>query len=164
MNLFHVFLMTSAFFCSLVAGFLLAFTIVVMPGIKTLGNREFIKTFQVIDNVIQNRQPIFIILWLGSVAALGITVILGFQELEKYNSIIILSSFIIFLAGVHVPTIIINVPLNNKLQLINTDTEDEAACQAVRNNFEARWNRWNRIRTVSSSVASILLIILLLNV
>ncbi|AFN73597.1 integral-membrane protein [Melioribacter roseus P3M-2] len=78
--------------------------------------------------------------------------------------IIMLSSFIIFLAGVHAPTIIINVPLNNKLQSINADTEDEAACKDARNNFEARWNRWNRIRTVASSVSSILLILLLLNV
>jgi len=45
MELFQVALILAAFLCSLVAGFLFAFAVVVMPGIRSLNNREFIRTF-----------------------------------------------------------------------------------------------------------------------
>jgi hypothetical protein len=31
-----------------------------IPGIKSLNDREFIRAFQVIDEVIQNNQPLFV--------------------------------------------------------------------------------------------------------
>ncbi len=36
----------------------------------TLNDREFIRAFQVLDRVIQNRQPLFMLVWVGSVVAL----------------------------------------------------------------------------------------------
>ena len=54
---FQIVLILATLLCSLVAGFLFAFATVVMPGIKTLNDREFIRAFQVIDGVIQNNQP-----------------------------------------------------------------------------------------------------------
>ncbi len=52
--------------CSLVSGFLLAFAIVVMPGMKTLSDHDFLQAFQAIDHVIQGNQPVFLVVWLGS--------------------------------------------------------------------------------------------------
>jgi uncharacterized membrane protein len=60
----------AAFLCSLVAGFLLAFALVVMPGIRNLGNREFLRAFREIDGVIQRGHPLFGLVWLGSVVVL----------------------------------------------------------------------------------------------
>ena len=48
----------ASFFCSLVAGFLFAFAVVVMPGIRHLGDREFLLAFQEMDGVIQRGQPL----------------------------------------------------------------------------------------------------------
>ncbi len=50
-GLFPIILLVATFLCSLVAGFLLAFAIVVMPSIKQLNDREFIRAFQVIDGI-----------------------------------------------------------------------------------------------------------------
>jgi uncharacterized membrane protein len=61
MEIFHIALILATFLCSLVAGFVFAFAFVVMPGIGTLNDREFIRAFQVIDRVIQDRQPIFVL-------------------------------------------------------------------------------------------------------
>ena len=55
----------ATFLCSIVAGFLFAFWVVAMPGIRSLNDREFIRAFQVMDRVIQNNQPI--LCWSGSV-------------------------------------------------------------------------------------------------
>ena len=60
------------------------------------------------------------------------------------------------------PTLIVNVPLNNKLQALKVDAMNDTALQRARLDFEQRWNRWNVIRTVIASLVSVLLIVLLL--
>ena len=42
----------SALLCSLVAGFVFAFATVAMPGISSLGDRDFLRAFKVMDLVI----------------------------------------------------------------------------------------------------------------
>ena len=58
MNLLELSLISSAFLCSLITGFILIFAIVVMPGISRFEDKEFLKAFQLIDGIIQNNQPI----------------------------------------------------------------------------------------------------------
>ncbi len=76
-GIFQIALILATFLCSLVAGFLLAFALVVMPGINSLNDREFVRAFQVMDRVIQNHQPIFVLVWVGSVVALVSSAVLG---------------------------------------------------------------------------------------
>jgi uncharacterized membrane protein len=65
MTPFQALLLLAAFLCSLVAGLLFTFAIVVMPGIAKLNDRDFVRTFQAIDGVIQNNQPAFLIRMAG---------------------------------------------------------------------------------------------------
>ena len=46
MELIQVGLFLATLFCSLVAGLVFAFAIVVMPGIKSLGDRDFLPVLQ----------------------------------------------------------------------------------------------------------------------
>jgi uncharacterized membrane protein len=144
-----------------VAGFLFAFAIVVMPGIRSLNDREFIRAFQVIDGVIQNNQPLFVLVWIGSVVALVTAAVFGFGQLDGVGRLLIIFATLAYLLGVQLPTITINIPLNNKLQTLDVDAMNETTQKAARKDFEPRWNRWNSIRTVIASLASALLIILL---
>jgi uncharacterized membrane protein len=162
MGLFQVALIIATFLCSLVAGFLFAFAVVVMAGIKNLNNREFIRAFQTMDGVIQNNQPIFMVVWLGSVIALIVAAALGVGYLDATGSWLLIVSALTYLLGVQLPTFTINIPLNNRLQSLNVDAMDESAQQAAREAFEGRWNRWNAIRTVVSCFVSLLLIVLAL--
>ena len=75
--LFTLILSVATLLCSLVTGFLLAFAIVVMPGIRKLNDREFLRAFQVIDGVIQDNQPVFMVVWVGSIVALLVAAVLG---------------------------------------------------------------------------------------
>ena len=52
-----------------VAGVVFAFAVVVMPGIRTLPDADFLRAFQVIDRVIQDNQPLFLLVWVGSIVA-----------------------------------------------------------------------------------------------
>jgi uncharacterized membrane protein len=160
MGLFQVALIIATFLCSLVAGFLFAFAVVVMPGIKGLNHREFIRTFQVMDGIIQNNQPIFVVVWLGSVITLISAAVFGFEHLNMTGRWLLIFTTLAYLLGVQLPTFIINIPLNKRLQSLDVDDMDELAIKAARKEFEVRWNRWNTIRTFLSCLVSALLIVL----
>jgi len=162
MGIFQLTLIVATFLCSLVAGFVFAFAVVVMPGIGHLGDGEFLRAFQVMDRVIQNSQPVFLLVWMGSVIALLASAALGFGQLDGTGRLLIIVAVLVYLLGVQVPTVTINVPLNNTVQALEIDAMDETAQAAARQDFEMRWNIWNSIRTGLASLVSVLLIILLL--
>ena len=159
---FQIVLILATLLCSLVAGFLFAFAIVVMPGIRKLNDREFIRAFQVIDGVIQNNQPVMVAVWMGSILASVATAGMGFGQLDGIQRLLLISAPLVYILGVQLSTFTINVPLNNKLQAVNVDVMDEAALKAARMDFEPDWNRWNLVRTPLASLASVLFMILLL--
>ncbi len=161
MGIFEIVLILATLLCSLTAGFVFAFAVVVMPGIRSLDDREFIRAFQVIDVVIQNGQPIFMLVWLGSAVALLTSTVLGIWQLAGVERLLIIFAALIYLLGDHLPTFTINVPLNNKLQALDVDAMNEATRKAAREDFEPRWILWNSIRTALASLASVLLIALL---
>ena len=154
MGIFQIALIVATFLCSLVAGFLFAFAVVAMPGIRSLSDREFIRAFQVMDRIIQNSQPIFVFVWVGSVVALVTAVVLGIGPLDGAGRLLIIFAALAYLVGVQLPTVTINIPLNNKLQTLDVDAVDETTQEAARKDFEPRWNLWNSIRTAFASLAS----------
>jgi uncharacterized membrane protein len=162
MGLFQIALIVAAFLCSLVAGFLFTFAVVVMPGMRNLSDRAFIRAFQVIDRVIQDNQPIFMLVWIGSVLTLLAAAVLGFGQLDRVGRVLITGATIAYLLGVQLPTALINVPLNNTLQTLAVATMDESHQRAAREHFEPRWNRWNVFRTILSCLTSAVLLVLLL--
>jgi len=161
MGIFQIALILATFLCSLVAGLLYAFALVVMPGIRSLNDREFIRAFQVMDRVIQNNQPVFMMVWVGSVVALVTSAVLGIGQLDGIGRLLIIFAALAYLLGVQLPTATINIPLNNKLQTLDVDAMNDTTQKAARKDFEPRWNLWNSIRAAFASLASALLIILL---
>lgn len=77
----HVALMLSILMCSLVAGLLFGFAVVVMPGIAKLDDKGFLLAFKHMDEIIQNNQPLFILVWAGSIFTVLATLILGTMNL-----------------------------------------------------------------------------------
>ena len=162
-TIFHAVLVLATFLCSLVAGLLFAFAVVVMPGIRNLDDGGFIRAFQAIDRVIQNNQPLFIFVWVGSVLALIAAAVPGVWLLSGANRLLIIVAALLYLLGVQLPTITINIPLNNELQKLDPGSMNETARKRAREAFEPRWNRWNAIRTACASLVSIALMLLLMS-
>ena len=152
----------SALLCSLVAGLVFTFAIVVMPGIKNLGDLAYLQSFKAMDRVIQNNQPIFIAVWLGSALALLIATVLGIWQLEGLERMLLILAGAIYLFGVQVPTITINIPLNNHLQAQDLETMTAHELLKTKAEFESRWLRWNIIRTVLAILSTTLLLVVLL--
>jgi uncharacterized membrane protein len=161
MQLIEITIILSALLCSLVAGLVFTFAIIVMPGIKNLGDQNYLRSFKAMDRVIQNNQPVFIFVWLGSAVVLLLSTVLGIWQLEGLDRILLVVACAIYVFGVHVPTITINIPLNNNLQSQNLETMTAPELLETRVEFESRWLRWNAIRTVLSILTTALLLALL---
>lgn len=161
MELIQIAILISALLCSMVAGLVLTFAIVVMPGIRTLGDLEFLKAFKAIDRVIQNSQPIFMLVWVGSVLVLLASAVLGLWKLEGVDRALLLLACAIYIVGVQLPTVTINIPLNNRLQGQDLDSVSESELLAMTALFESRWVRWNSVRTVFAVLTTVLLLVLL---
>jgi uncharacterized membrane protein len=161
-TIFDVTLIAATLLCSLVAGFLLSFAIVAMPGLKKLDDAQFLRAFQEIDLVIQKRQPLFMTLWTGSVLSLVVAAGMGMSRLDGLGLMLIVGAALIYLLGVQFPTLAVNVPLNNRLQTLRVDTLHTTEHRDARESFEDRWNRWNAFRTAAASLTSLLLIVALL--
>ena len=161
MELIEIALLVSTLLCALVAGLVFTFAIVVMPGIKNLGDLGFLESFKAMDRVIQDNQPIFMLVWLGSAVVLLGSTVLGIWQLAGLERITLVVACAIYLFGVHVPTITINIPLNNRLQSQDLKTMTTSELQEARAGFESRWLRWNAIRTVLAILTTALLLVLL---
>ena len=164
MTVFQAVLVLATFLCSLVAGFLFAFATVVMPGIRSLDDADFIRAFQAMDRIIQNSQPLFVLVWVGSVLALVAAAVVGLWALSGADRLLVIVAALIYILCVQLPTATINIPLNNELQQLDPATMNESTRKRARDHFEPRWNRWNATRTVCASLTTLLLVILLARV
>ena len=122
MNFLVISLFLSVLFCALATGFILTYSIVVMPGLSKLDDKEFIKAFQVTDGIIQNNQPIFILIWLGSIISVFSTIIVSIFSLGISEAWLIIFTSVVYLLGVQVITITIHLPLNRRIQNIDINS------------------------------------------
>jgi len=164
LNFLEVSLILSTLSCSLVTGFIFTYAVIVMPGFSKLNDKDFIRAFQVTDNVIQNNQPLFMLIWIGSILSVISTIAFSIFNINADYSILIMSTGFFYLIGVQGLTISIHIPLNNKIQKIDVDKEDELKLNEVRKEFEIKWNYYNRIRTVVAFNVTTLLMLILLNI
>ncbi|MBT5736019.1 MAG: DUF1772 domain-containing protein [Euryarchaeota archaeon] len=157
----HITLMLSILFCSLVAGLLFGFAVVVMPGIAKLTDKEYLLAFKHMDGIIQNNQPLFILVWAGSIISVIVTLVLGVMNLNGTQIYLLSAASVLYLLGVQLPTFRFNIPLNNSLQSLDIKALKETESTLLRSDFEAPWNRWNRFRTVNAIIAVSMFILVL---
>ena len=162
MELFHLVVLVAAALCALVAGLLFTFAVIAMPGLKNLSDREFIRAFQVMDRVIQDRQPLFVLVWLGSVVALLAALAMGLRQPDGVTPGLLIAAAALYLFGVQLPTARIHLPLNKEIQGVEVESIGEAGQKQARERFEARWNRSNQIRTAIAIVTMLLLLLVLM--
>ena len=161
MDLLDVALIFSILSCSLVGGFIFTYAIVVIPGLSSLSDKDFLRAFQVTDAIIQDNQPLFMFTWVGSMVAIFMMIVVSSVRVELAEAWPIVLISVAYLVGVQGITAAFHIPLNNHIQnLIIEDLNDETLSDE-RLKFEAKWNFFNYIRTgIALSVSFLLLIIL----
>ena len=158
---FYLSLILSILLSSLVGGLLFGFALVVMPGIAKLSDKEFLLSFKHMDGIIQNNQPLFMLVWVGSVIAVISTTILDLLFSTSDNIYLILLASSLYLIGVQLPTIRSNIPLNNSLQALDINATDLEELTIFRKEFEQSWNRWNKFRTINAFLSVLIWLVIL---
>ena len=161
MEFFYFFLFLSILSCSLVTGFIFTYAIIVMPGLSKLSDKEFLKAFQVTDAVIQNKQPIFMVIWVGSIVSVLSLILISIAYVGLSETWLIVLVALIYLLGVQGITILIHLPLNNQIQKLNLEKLKDENLKNERLNFENKWNFFNNIRTTIAFFVSLTLLIFL---
>ena len=141
------FLFVSTLLCGLVTGIIWTYATIVMPGFSKLDDRGFIRAFQVTDGIIQNRQMVFTLAWLGSIFLVACTAGIALLSLNGNIRLLIIVAGAIYLLGVQGITILVHLPLNDRIQRVKVDEVNDETVYEQRLIFEARWNFFNRVRT-----------------
>ena len=107
--------------CSLVGGFIFTYAIVVMPGLSNLGDKDFLRAFQVTDAIIQNNQPLFMFTWIGSIMAMFTSILVSLAHVGLSEAWPIVLIAVAYLLGVQGITAAIHIPLNNHIQKVKIE-------------------------------------------
>ena len=154
-------LILSTFLCALVTGFVFTYAVVVMPGLKQLSDKEFIRAFQVTDAIIQNNHPLFMMVWLGSIISVSGAIVMAFMVSTPTGNWSVIATGFSYLLGVQGLTIFIHLRLNKRIQSINVDEMNPIAPLDQRVLFEARWTRFNKLRALIACMVTASFIIIL---
>ena len=147
MDFLDISLIFSILSCSLVTGFIFTYAIVVLPGFSKLDDKEYIRAFQVTDEVIQNNQPLFMLTWIGSIISVLGAILASILSPDLGETWFIVLIGVVYLLGVQGITITIHLPMNNHIKDLNLDELDNQTLIKERLKLETKWNYFNNIRT-----------------
>lgn len=135
----------------LTAGVLLAFSISVMPALKTRPAADAMATMQQINVAIVS--PIFMTVFLGGAAAAVAAAVSAFASGDDSRLLVGVGAAL-FVVGCVVVTTAINVPLNDTLAAVEPGAPSAAETWS---RYLDRWTTWNHARTAAATVGCIVL-------
>ena len=112
------------------------------------------------DGIIQDGQPVFMVVWVGSIVSVVSMLVLGTLQLHGGPLYLMWFAGGLYLFAVQAPTIRFNIPLNNALQALEIESLSDPELAEARKQFEAPWNRWNRFRTGSATASVVALLMI----
>ena len=130
-----------------------------MPGFGKLNDQEFVQAFRATDGIIQNNQPLFMFVWVGSIASVAATIVLSVVHLDGNEHWVVILFGSLYIIGVQGITMLVHLPLNNSLQGVDINELDLESSKQLRSEFESHWNYFNNIRTSIAGAVSIALMI-----
>ena len=130
-----------------IAGFFYAYTSSVMRGLDAVPAAHAIVAMQGINATVRNWM--FAPAFFGTpVAALVTGALLGWLQHKRAAGLMFLAA-IIYIAGALLPTLLVNVPMNETLATVTVPTDPRAADHLWRE-YSAPWTWWNTLRTLFS--------------
>ncbi len=122
----------------LTAGLLLIFSIAVNPGLARLSEEEYYRAMKFINQVILNST--FFLVFIGPVITMPLLTYMSRNDSNMF--ILTLLSTILYFLGVILITSFKNVPLNNRLEKLNSEEFRDVFLW-----YKTPWNFWHNIRT-----------------
>jgi uncharacterized membrane protein len=157
MTISNITLIITAITTALMAGLFFAWSCSVTPGLARVSTPEYLAAFQSMNRAILN--PVFMVCFMGTVILLPLSTYQQYSQPVSISFWFFLIASVLYIVGVFGVTMAGNVPLNDMLDKFQMQGASLESMEALRNKFEAPWNKLNMIRTFSS-IASITFVIL----
>lgn len=147
-----VLLWLNAIGCGLLAGLFFAFSTFIMQALGRIAPASGIAAMNAINEVILRSlfMPVF---WGTTLASVGL-IVLSVWHGDEPGTMAMLVGGVVYLLGMFVCTVAIEVPLNNQLK---ADAGTESALSTWQR-YLLRWTQWNHVRTISCTLACALFI------
>jgi uncharacterized membrane protein len=145
----------------LLAGLLYAFSVAIVPALRSIKGTEHIAAMQAINDKIKN--PVFFLSFLGPALLLPLAAFL-YRDNAQFGLLVIAA--VLHIVGAIGVTGAGNIPLNEKLDKIDVSTLSEAEADQIRNEFQgagSAWMRFHMVRTLASIAATMLVFIVCLS-
>ena len=139
----------SALGAGLIAGFFLAFSIVVMKALAQQPPPQGVAAMQSINIVVIN--PMFFTAFFGTAAASFVLMVSTFFRWQRPGTAYLLVGSLLYLIGTILVTIVFNVPRNNALAAVDPTSAEGANVWAT---YLTSWTAWNHVRTIAALAAA----------
>ena len=134
--------------CGLMAGLFFAFSTSVMPGLRLLAPAEGAAAMQQMNRAILN--PLFLVVFLGT-ALICLLLAVGAPFSGRAGTAWIVTGAVLYLVGSIGLTMVVNVPMNNRLDAADPASAEGAAIWA---DYLSRWTAWNHVRSLACVAAT----------
>jgi uncharacterized membrane protein len=138
----------------MIGGLLFAFSNFVMRALAQQAPESGIRSMQAINITIIN--PLFFLVFLGTALVSVILAVTALPRLSSPGTLLLLIGCVLYIFGTFGVTMAFNVPLNNKLAILEPSTTQAAEFWRE---YITSWTQWNHVRTIAAILASLLLIL-----
>jgi uncharacterized membrane protein len=132
----------------LIAGFFFAFSACVMEALGRLQPALGIAAMQSINIVVLN--PLFLGAFFGTAIVCIVLATAALLMWSMSGSGLLIAGSLFYLVGTILVTVAANVPLNNKLAMVERQTIEG---QELWGRYLSYWTGWNHVRTIGSLLA-----------
>jgi uncharacterized membrane protein len=133
---------------ALIAGTFFAFSNFVMPALAKLTPASGIAAMQSINVVVLN--PLFLGIFSGTAIVSLVLIVAAIMRWSDPNASYLLAGGMFYAIGSFAVTAALNVPLNNRLAVVDST---QASAADLWRHYVQRWTLWNHLRTLGSLAA-----------
>ncbi|WP_165422781.1 DUF1772 domain-containing protein [Ktedonosporobacter rubrisoli] len=141
----------------LLAGVFYAFSVAIVPALRSIKGESHIAAMQAINVKIEN--PVFFLSFFGPTFLLPLAAFL-YRGLPQFGLLVVAS--ILHIVGANGATIAGDIPLNNELAKRDAYQLSEAEAEQIRTEFQrpgSAWMKFHHIRTFAAIAATALVFI-----
>jgi uncharacterized membrane protein len=145
----------------LLAGVFYAFSVAIVPALRSIKGTQHIAAMQAINVKIEN--PVFFLSFFGPTILLPLAAFLH-RDTAQFSWLVAAS--VLQIAGSNGVTIAGDIPLNNKLAKIDVNQLSEAEADQIRTEFQrpgSAWMNFHHIRTFAAIAATALIFLVCLS-
>jgi len=138
----------------LVAGVFLTFSDFLMKALMAAQPSGSIQVMQIINRKVYG--AVFLVLLLGLAALCALLIVYALVAAPPSAARWLGAGGAIYLIGVFLVTVLCNVPMNKRLDIVQPES---LAAALYWSNYAQLWTRWNHVRTLASAGAALCFLI-----